>query len=108
MEWTEERTEQLRSLWAQGCSASEISARLCGVTRNAVIGKAHRLGLSARAAPVRREAPRPAGPGRVCLWPVGDPKQPGFHFCSAPIEPGRPYCPGHCAVAYNRRTEAAA
>jgi len=44
MEWTEERIELLRSLWTQGCSASEISARLCGVTRNAVIGKAHRLG----------------------------------------------------------------
>ena len=49
MGWTEERVEQLKRLWAEGLSASQIAARLGGVTRNAVIGKVHRLGLSGRA-----------------------------------------------------------
>lgn len=110
MEWTEERIETLRRLWAQGQTASQIATLLGGVTRNAVIGKAHRLGLSGRAAAVRREAP-PAAPGRIgrtCQWPVGDPKEPNFHFCGQPVEAGRPYCASHCAVAYHRKTDVAA
>jgi len=50
MEWTEERVETLKTLWTQGNSASEVSRSL-GVTRNAVIGKVHRLGLGRRHAP---------------------------------------------------------
>ena len=57
MEWTEERTNLLKSLWLQGQTASQIAERLGGVTRNAVIGKAHRLGLSSRPSPIRQ---RPA------------------------------------------------
>jgi GcrA cell cycle regulator len=50
MSWTDERVELLRKLWNQGLSASQIAAELAGgVTRNAVIGKVHRLGLSGRA-----------------------------------------------------------
>ena len=49
MAWTEERVEKLKELWAQGLSASQIAKELGGVTRNAVIGKVHRLGLSSRA-----------------------------------------------------------
>jgi GcrA cell cycle regulator len=49
MEWTEERVDKLKALWAEGHTASEISHRL-GVTRNAVIGKVHRLGLGGRTA----------------------------------------------------------
>lgn len=49
MSWTDERVEQLRKLWADGLSASQIAQELGGVTRNAVIGKVHRLGLSGRA-----------------------------------------------------------
>ncbi len=49
MGWTEERVELLKKLWADGLSASQIAAELGGVTRNAVIGKVHRLGLSGRA-----------------------------------------------------------
>lgn len=111
MEWTEERTELLRRLWLEGQSASQIAERLGGVTRNAVIGKAHRLGLSGRGAPVRREPPKAPPPrlgGRSCLWPVGDPRQPDFHFCGEPVEPGKPYCASHCALAYHRKVEAAA
>lgn len=48
--WTFERDELLRKLWADGLSGSQIATRLGGVTRNAVIGKVHRLGLPARAA----------------------------------------------------------
>ncbi|GAB4226195.1 MAG: GcrA family cell cycle regulator [Methyloligellaceae bacterium] len=59
MAWTDERVELLKKLWAEGLSASQIAGRLGGVTRNAVIGKVHRLGLSGRATTVRSKAPRP-------------------------------------------------
>jgi len=155
MEWTNERVEELRRLWSQGQTASRIAELLGGITRNAVIGKAHRLGLCGRPSPIRREegVPRreaaarispppiagraalessaalppavepPAPPpmpaastgqaragsgGRSCSWPVGDPKQPGFHFCGAEAVPGRPYCASHCSLAYQRKTDAAA
>ena len=49
MSWTDERVESLRAMWADGRSASQIAKELGGVTRNAVIGKVHRLGLSNRA-----------------------------------------------------------
>jgi len=51
MSWTEERVELLKKLWADGLSASQIAAKLGEVTRNAVIGKVHRLCLSGRAKP---------------------------------------------------------
>jgi GcrA cell cycle regulator len=144
MEWTDERIEALRAFWMQGFTASQIAERLGGVSRNAVIGKAHRLGLSARPSPIKREtartlpmhrapaapppipAPAPAaampppppmqrqaappvsGGSKSCMWPLGDPKQPDFHFCGAVAEPGRPYCSQHCAAAYHKRSDAAA
>lgn len=49
MSWTDERVEQLKKLWLDGLSASQIAQELGGITRNAVIGKVHRLGLSGRA-----------------------------------------------------------
>jgi GcrA cell cycle regulator len=177
MEWTEQRIEVLRKLWGQGQTASQIAAILGGITRNAVIGKAHRLGLTGRPSPIKREAgasPQPrrraaapvarrmpgAGqPGQVhgqplpqthgisaaqhaptqraeaaehvhreappppprqtstrvashvgsrtCSWPMGDPKQPGFHFCGEPAEAGKPYCSHHCHLAYHKKSEAA-
>jgi GcrA cell cycle regulator len=58
MGWTDERVEQLKQLWAEGLSASQIARQLGGVTRNAVIGKVHRLGLAGRATPARAERPR--------------------------------------------------
>lgn len=60
MGWTDERVEQLKQLWAEGLSASQIARQLGGVTRNAVIGKVHRLGLAGRATPARAERPRMA------------------------------------------------
>ena len=58
MNWTEERVELLKKLWGEGLSASQIANQLGGVTRNAVIGKVHRLSLSGRAKPVS-STPRP-------------------------------------------------
>ena len=68
MGWTEERVALLKKLWLEGLSASQIAKQLGGVTRNAVIGKVHRLGLSGRATPSQPQrtafkaprAPRPA------------------------------------------------
>jgi GcrA cell cycle regulator len=152
MDWTNERVEELRRLWGQGQTASRIADLLGGITRNAVIGKAHRLGLRGRPSPIRRDengtvsrpatAPRvsvplpatakaelppadvartaamPAaapsqpkmaqGGARSCSWPMGDPKQAGFHFCGGEAVPGRPYCATHCGMAYQRKAEAAA
>lgn len=59
MAWNEERVEILKKLWAEGLSASQIAGRLGGVTRNAVIGKVHRLGLSGRATTSRMKSHRP-------------------------------------------------
>src|SRR3954469_12800680 len=59
MGWTDERVAQLTKLWADGLSASQIAAELGGITRNAVIGKVHRLGLSGRAKSPSSSSPRP-------------------------------------------------
>jgi GcrA cell cycle regulator len=59
MSWTDERVELLKKLWSDGLSASQIAAELGGITRNAVIGKVHRLGLSGRAKSPTSAAPRP-------------------------------------------------
>ena len=59
MSWTDERVELLKKLWTDGLSASQIAAELGGITRNAVIGKVHRLGLSGRAKSPSSTAPRP-------------------------------------------------
>jgi len=65
MEWNSEAIETLRALWAEGHSTAEIGRRM-GVSKNAVVGKAHRLNLPARPSPIRREVDggiaRPAAP----------------------------------------------
>jgi GcrA cell cycle regulator len=53
MSWTEERIERLKKMWHEGATASQIADELGGVSRNAVIGKAHRLGLEQRPSPVK-------------------------------------------------------
>lgn len=67
MGWTDERVEQLKALWTEGLSASQIARVLGGVTRNAVIGKVHRLGLAGRATPARAERPRTSAPRRAVM-----------------------------------------
>ena len=75
MSWTDERVGTLKKLWLDGLSASQIAKQLGGVTRNAVIGKVHRLGLSGRAAPSQPartvfKAPRPARPVAAPASPI--------------------------------------
>ena len=64
MSWTEERIERLKKMWHEGATASQIADELGGVSRNAVIGKAHRLGLEQRPSPVKpgeeKEVKKPA------------------------------------------------
>lgn len=130
MAWTDDRVEKLRELWDKGLSASQIAKELAeGVTRNAVIGKAHRMGLASRPSPVKsdpakraaaaakkkaapkKEAVKVAAPatGKVsildltesmCKWPIGHPGEANFHFCGKPSQPTFPYCANHCVEAY--------
>ncbi|MEO0542970.1 MAG: GcrA family cell cycle regulator [Pseudomonadota bacterium] len=69
MSWTDERVETLKKLWADGLSASQIAAKLGGVSRNAVIGKVHRLKLAPRAKSTKQAAPKvkrvPSSAGRA-------------------------------------------
>src|SRR5665213_3160285 len=61
--WSDDRVEQLKTLWTEGLSCSQIARALGGVTRNAVIGKVTRLGLARRAMPPRINRPRlPSAP----------------------------------------------
>jgi GcrA cell cycle regulator len=133
MSWTDERVALLKKLWCEGKTAAEIAKELGGVTRNAVIGKAHRLKLSNRVSPiqqnsvkvaparkaedvrpepVRRAAANNDTPIKVmgvsmvelkdkmCRWPLGDPKDPKFHFCGCSTVAGLPYCGDHAKIAY--------
>ena len=59
LSWTDERIDRLKELWSQGKTASHIAEELGGVSRNAVIGKAHRLGLQSRPSPVKPNEPAP-------------------------------------------------
>lgn len=71
MSWTEERIERLKSMWTKGATASQIADDLGGVSRNAVIGKAHRLGLEARPSPVKAGEEKCKG---AAAAPKGQPK----------------------------------
>ena len=80
MSWTDERVETLKKMWAEGQSASQIAKELGGVTRNAVIGKVHRLGLSNRVSPGTvaeddgEEAPVVAAPSPAPAKPAAAPR----------------------------------
>ncbi len=104
-DWTSERTEQLVALWKEGIPTSQMGRRL-GVTKNAVVGKAHRLGLPKRQSPIPSKA-RDTGIVKLdglgagmCCWPEGEPGKPEFHFCGKPAVANKPYCADHCARAY--------
>ena len=110
MTWTPERVAELERLWATGATTAEIG-RMLNVSKNAVVGKTHRLGLPGRPSPIKREAvmaPSPPPPtvvayhGPPCQWPFGEPGTEAFHFCGAPAAPDRPYCNEHCKLAYVR------
>jgi GcrA cell cycle regulator len=124
--WSDDRVEQLKTLWTEGLSASQIARAL---------GKVHRLGLAGRASPSRSERPRlpmvpkvpsirshtPPAPvveedplqledgshatvltisDRMCRWPIGDPAASEFHFCGHSPKSGSPYCEAHARKAY--------
>src|SRR6476619_420367 len=84
MSWTEERIERLKKMWHDGATASQIADELGGVSRNAVIGKAHRLGLEQRPSPVKpgeeKEAKKP-----VAAAPRPAPKVEAARPAPAPI-----------------------
>ncbi|MCY1128252.1 GcrA cell cycle regulator, partial [Frigidibacter sp. RF13] len=82
MSWTDERVELLKKMWGEGQSASQIAKELGSVTRNAVIGKVHRLGLSNRVEGKGKEeeAEAPAAAPR----PASTPSQPAQPQAAAP------------------------
>jgi len=104
MSWTDSQVDELRKLWDGSHTAAQIG-RMLGVSKNAVIGKANRLGLSPKRGE-RQKGPQLVATSpvlstpRSCAWPVGDPMKADFRFCGAPVVEGKPYCQDHCAVAY--------
>ena len=91
MEWTEETIERLRALWAEGLSTAEIGRRM-GISKNAVVGKAHRLNLPARPSPIRRDGPgspaRAPAPRRITgstLPPLAAAAEPVVEVVAAPV-----------------------
>jgi GcrA cell cycle regulator len=89
MSWTEERIERLKTRWAEGATASEIATELGGVSRNAVIGKAHRLGLEARPSPVKPGEDKPAADKPQPNVTAAGPKQTAKLIDPAPSSPTR-------------------
>jgi len=126
MSWTDERVETLKTLWGEGQSASQIAKVLGGVTRNAVIGKVHRLGLASRTAAkpdatkTAKEAPaaksKPKTKAKAKAAPKADEKpapvakekpkpvmthKPPVVTSTFPHPPApSPYCSSHVAAAY--------
>ncbi|WP_293824592.1 GcrA family cell cycle regulator [uncultured Brevundimonas sp.] len=114
--WTQDRINLLKRLWPEGLSAETIARELGGgLTRNAVLGKVTRLGLSEarpgdrpRREGAHRETPEPP-PGGVatilsvrrtdCRWPYGEPGDAAFSLCGRPSERGA-FCAAHAAIAY--------
>lgn len=109
MSWTDERIETLRKMWDSGLTATQIAEELGGVSRNAVIGKAHRLGLASRPSPVKPNtseakerpaptateaapAPRPAPAPKPVPAPVPQPREaePAAPAAAAPVQPAAP------------------
>ena len=125
--WDEEKLNKLKSLWSEGLPITKIGVEL-GVSRNAIAGKAHRMNLPKRNSPISKlgdprknqkkneEQKNKDLPLKIilrdvewsrnrCCWPIGDPKLPGFSFCGASINPGRPYCAEHSSLAYTNTRE---
>ena len=96
MSWTDERIDQLKAMWEKGLTASQIADELGGVSRNAVIGKAHRLGLQSRPSPVKpNETPKKAAPVRKPAPETEAPKPaaPLQHSAPAPARPAPSVAP---------------
>jgi len=123
MSWTMDKIKQLKKLWTKGKSTVEIAKEL-GISKNSVIGKVHRLELTARPSPIKKKEVKPVVPKPVkkkapekcrlmdlkvntCRWPVGDPEDEDFHFCGKQTTTGKPYCAEHCKAAYTSLKELA-
>lgn len=76
MSWTDERIDRLKTMWEKGMTASQIAEDLGGVSRNAVIGKAHRLGLQSRPSPVKANEPSAAPAPKASAPRVAAPPPP--------------------------------
>lgn len=83
-DWTPESVVQLKALWADGLSAGAIAAEMGGLSRNAVIGKVHRLGLTGRAVMRAPRAPAPPRPQRQAPFRPSAPKPPPQPKYAAP------------------------
>ena len=116
MGWTDERVELLKKLWSDGLSASQIAAELGGITRNAVIGKAHRLGLQSRPSPVKSNdaaktaapAPKPAAPEPAPAVAAPPPPAPKPTPVPPPEPKPEPVAAGHVVVGEGALGRAAA
>ena len=101
MSWTDERVELLKKMWSEGQSASQIAKELGGVTRNAVIGKVHRLGLSNRSGGAKAEVkekpaqPAPKAEAKPKPAPKTEPARPAAapEPATAATAPARPATP---------------
>jgi GcrA cell cycle regulator len=125
--WNEEKLNKLKVLWDEGLPITKIG-NILGVSRNAIAGKAHRMGLPKRNSPISKSGDPRKNQKKVaeenikelplkillrdvewsrnrCCWPIGDPKLPGFSFCGTSIIPGRPYCEEHSNLAYTNTRE---
>ena len=108
--WTKSKIDKLSTLWSKGIPAREIAEKLGDVSRNAVIGKANRLGLSKKLKEkkVINDSKDITVNGLIasmkgCKWPIGHPGDEDFYFCGKEVIPGKPYCGEHCLVAYRRK-----
>ena len=126
--WDQDKLDQLRHFWLEGLPITKIGLEL-NVSRNAIAGKAHRLGLPKRNSPISKSGEPRINQSKTvseenkkelplklllrdvewsrnaCCWPFGDPKLPGFKFCGISIIPGRPYCEEHSILAYTNTRE---
>ena len=99
MSWTDERIATLKKMWEGGSTASQIADELGGVSRNAVIGKAHRLGLKSRPSPVKandkKKAPaKPAPAPKPAAKKAAKPAPKAAPAAAAPAKPAAPAVPG--------------
>ena len=109
--WTDARIKELKALFRQGLTLGEI-AKVFGITGNAAMGKARRLGLRRPRQRMPRTTRQPSAPRPEkltpfadlrpdqCKFPFGDPKETGFGACGMPREPGKPYCAPHHALTH--------
>lgn len=114
-QWSRESVAALIDLWNEGISATEIARKL-GASKNAILGKVHRLGLPKRKSPIKIKpvlAPEP-GPGiplievndKKCRWPLGGREERATRFCGDQVSFGKPFCPKHCGLAYTKKVPA--